>query len=162
MQLRRDGDYVVATVTARSALLPGVSIAAEAVAALEPGSDERGSATLVAVAMMAVLLVITVGVRYLGSAVIARHRAQAAADLAALAAAAACPRRRRGMRTGRPQWPSRWGRRRADCAVDGLDVVVAVDATAAGSARGTGAGRAGPTASGGPWSDSPCASGPFG
>ena len=38
--------------------------------------------------MMAVLLVLTVRrVRWSGSAVIARHRAQAAADLAALAAA---------------------------------------------------------------------------
>ena len=37
--------------------------------------------------MMAVLLAITVGGVCLGAAVIARHRAQAAADLAALAAA---------------------------------------------------------------------------
>jgi len=36
LDLRRDGDYVVATVTSRSALLPGVSIAADAVAAAEP------------------------------------------------------------------------------------------------------------------------------
>ncbi len=37
VQLRRDGELVVATVTARSALLPGVIVAAEAVAASEPG-----------------------------------------------------------------------------------------------------------------------------
>jgi len=37
VRLRRDGELVVATVTARSALLPGVTIAAEAVAAVEPG-----------------------------------------------------------------------------------------------------------------------------
>jgi secretion/DNA translocation related TadE-like protein len=37
--------------------------------------------------MMAVLLAITIGGVYVGSAVIARHRAQAAADLAAVAAA---------------------------------------------------------------------------
>ena len=41
--------------------------------------------------MMAILLAITVGGVYIGSAVIARHRAQAAADLAALAAAARLP-----------------------------------------------------------------------
>jgi secretion/DNA translocation related TadE-like protein len=41
----------------------------------------------VAVVMMAVLLTITTGGVYVGSAVIARHRAQAAADFAALAAA---------------------------------------------------------------------------
>jgi hypothetical protein len=37
VQLRRDGELVVATVTARSPLLPGVTVAAEAVAAVEPG-----------------------------------------------------------------------------------------------------------------------------
>jgi hypothetical protein len=38
VQVRRDGEFVVATVTARSPLLPGITIAAEAVAAAEPGS----------------------------------------------------------------------------------------------------------------------------
>jgi secretion/DNA translocation related TadE-like protein len=81
----------------------------------------------VAVAMMAVLLAITVGGVYVGSAVIARHRAQAAADLAALAAAlhlaggpgAACAQASavaRAMRTAVSQ-----------CAVDDLDVVVTVE-----------------------------------
>lgn len=37
VQLRRDGEFVVATVTAKSPLLPGITIAAEAVAAAEPG-----------------------------------------------------------------------------------------------------------------------------
>jgi hypothetical protein len=37
VRLRREGELVVATVTARSPLLPGVSIAAEAIAAAEPG-----------------------------------------------------------------------------------------------------------------------------
>jgi hypothetical protein len=37
VQLRRDGEFVIATVTARSVLLPGVTIATEAVAAVEPG-----------------------------------------------------------------------------------------------------------------------------
>jgi secretion/DNA translocation related TadE-like protein len=50
-------------------------------------ASERGSATLVAVAMMAVLLATTLGGTLVGSAVVARHRAQASADLAALAAA---------------------------------------------------------------------------
>lgn len=36
LDLRRDGDFVVATVTSRSALLPGLSINAGAVAAAEP------------------------------------------------------------------------------------------------------------------------------
>jgi hypothetical protein len=37
VQLRRDGEFVVATVTARTVLLPGVTVAAEAVAAVELG-----------------------------------------------------------------------------------------------------------------------------
>ena len=80
---------------------------------------ERGSASLVAVAMMAVLLAITAGGVYVGSAVIARHRAQAAADLAVAGGGgparrrASTPRARR-----RPRWrapcarpsPSAWSR----------------------------------------------------
>ncbi len=37
LQLRRDGGFVVATVSGRSRLLPGVTIRADAVAAAEPG-----------------------------------------------------------------------------------------------------------------------------
>jgi hypothetical protein len=37
LHLRRSRDYVVATVSLKSALLPGVSINAEAFAAIEPG-----------------------------------------------------------------------------------------------------------------------------
>jgi secretion/DNA translocation related TadE-like protein len=77
--------------------------------------------------MVAVLLSITGGCVYLGSAVVARHRAQAAADLAALAAAArlaagpatACAQAKvvaREMRTST-----------TGCAVDDLDVVVTVE-----------------------------------
>ncbi|WP_256387024.1 Rv3654c family TadE-like protein [Mycolicibacterium sp. GF69] len=48
---------------------------------------DHGSATPLAAAMVAVLVMITAGATYLGVAVAARHRAQAAADLGALAAA---------------------------------------------------------------------------
>ena len=37
VELRRDGDYMVARVSARSPLLPGVVIVGQAVAAVEPG-----------------------------------------------------------------------------------------------------------------------------
>jgi hypothetical protein len=37
VRLRRDGELVVATVSARSPLLPGITITAEATAAAEPG-----------------------------------------------------------------------------------------------------------------------------
>ena len=92
---------------------------------------DGGSASLVAVAMMAVLLALTACGGYVGSAVIARHRAQAAADLAALAAAvhlaqgvdAACTQASalaRAMRTVVTQ-----------CVVEDLDVVVTIDAPVA-------------------------------
>jgi secretion/DNA translocation related TadE-like protein len=104
--------------------------------------DDRGSATLVAVAVMAVLLALTLGGVAVGSAVIARHRAQAAADLAALAAAAhladgageACSHAAalvHAMRTVLTQ-----------CAVEDLDVVVAVDASVVFGRMGVGPARA--------------------
>lgn len=37
IELRRDGGFVVATVTSRAALLPSIAITARAVSALEPG-----------------------------------------------------------------------------------------------------------------------------
>ncbi len=95
--------------------------------------------------MVAVLLFVTAAGAWLGSAVLARHRAQAAADLAALAGAArlpngvavACARATsvaREMRVGG-----------ARCEVEDLDVVVTVEVPAAfGTARA--AARAGPAA----------------
>ena len=98
--------------------------------------------------MMAVLLAITAGGVYVGSAVIARHRAQAAADLAALAAAvnladgtgAACTKASalaRAMRTAVTQ-----------CVVEDLDVIVTVDAPLLFGRMGVGPARA--TARAGP------------
>jgi secretion/DNA translocation related TadE-like protein len=98
--------------------------------------------------MMAVLLAIATGSVYVGSAVIARHRAQAAADLAALAAAvhladgtgAACTQASslaRAMRTALTQ-----------CVVEDLDVIVTVDAPLLFGRMGVGPARA--TARAGP------------
>jgi secretion/DNA translocation related TadE-like protein len=78
--------------------------------------------------MTAVLLAVSAGGLYVGSAVIARHRAQTAADLASLAAAsrladgagAACAQASavaRAMNTAL-----------TGCVVDQLDVIVTVDA----------------------------------
>jgi secretion/DNA translocation related TadE-like protein len=99
---------------------------------------------VVAAAMVVVLLTVTGGVAQLGAAVVARHRAQAAADLAALAAAgrlpagadAACAQAdvvARAMRAGTTH-----------CVVDELDVVITVEAGVSrwGPARATA--RAGP------------------
>lgn len=77
--------------------------------------------------MIAVLLSITMGVVAVGTAVAARHRAQAAADLAALAAAGR-------VATGRQAacaWAASVARAMrtdvSDCRVDALDVVVSVE-----------------------------------
>ena len=50
-------------------------------------SDDRGYATIIGAFAIAVLMVIAIAVIYVGAAVLARHRAQSAADLSALAAA---------------------------------------------------------------------------
>lgn len=89
--------------------------------------------------MMAVLLTVTVGGFYLGSAVVARHRAQAAADVAALAAAARLPE---GAEAACAQASVIAKAMRVEvkaCEVDELDVVVTIEA---GPARA--AARAGP------------------
>jgi secretion/DNA translocation related TadE-like protein len=96
--------------------------------------------------MVVVLLIVTGGGAYLGAAVVARHRAQAAADLAALAAAArvaagpetACTQANAVARAMRVSTTG--------CAVDDLDVVVTIEVGLAvgrwGRARA--AARAGP------------------
>ena len=89
---------------------------------------DRGSASITAAAMMAVLLAITYGAVQVGSAVIARHRAQAAADMAALAAASLLP-------TGQPVACGKaaalaraMGTTLSDCTADALNVTVTVHA----------------------------------
>jgi secretion/DNA translocation related TadE-like protein len=89
--------------------------------------------------MMAILLAITVGGVYIGSAVIARHRAQAAADLAALAAAARLPAGTDAACSQASAIADAMGVGVADCGVDELDIVVTIQA---GPARA--AARAGP------------------
>ena len=96
---------------------------------------------LVAVAMMAVLLAVTVGGFYIGSAVIARHRAQAAADLAALAAAARLPGGRRSRLRQASVIANAMSVSVVDCVVDGLDVVVTIRAGPARAAARAGPGR---------------------
>lgn len=82
---------------------------------------------MVAVAAVAVLLFVTAAGVYLGSVVAARHRAQAAADLGALAGAAALPQ---GVSVACARATSvvRQMRVRAvECVVQDLDVVVSVE-----------------------------------
>lgn len=111
-------------------------------------SADRGSATLVAVAMMAGLIAMTVACVYLGSAVIARHRVQAAADLAALAAAGRLTHGADAACAHAVALAEAMHTTVVDCDVVGLDVVVAVDAPVASGRLGGGTaravGRAGP------------------
>jgi secretion/DNA translocation related TadE-like protein len=89
--------------------------------------SDRGSATVVAVAMMALLMSITLGIMVFGTAVVARHRAQATSDLAALAAAA---RLASGSAAACETATSVVTSMRAtlvDCRVEQLDVVIGVD-----------------------------------
>jgi secretion/DNA translocation related TadE-like protein len=96
--------------------------------------------------MVAVLLSITGGSAYLGAAVVARHRAQAAADLAALAASA---RLVAGPETACAAAKAVAGEMHVsttDCAVDDLDVVVTTEVRLAvgGWPSARAAARAGP------------------
>jgi secretion/DNA translocation related TadE-like protein len=99
--------------------------------------------------MVVVLLWITAAGAYLGSVVVARHRAQAAADLAALAAAAQLPSGHAAA-CGRASAVAREMRvDRAECAVAGLDVVVTVQVAVAFAGVARAAARAGPVVAGG-------------
>jgi secretion/DNA translocation related TadE-like protein len=94
--------------------------------------------------MVAVLLCVTAAGAYVGSAVVARHRAQAAADLAALAAAARMPS---GVEAACARAVAVAREMRVNgvhCEADDLDVVVTVRVAVvlAGAARA--AARAGP------------------
>ena len=98
--------------------------------------------------MVAALLSITGGGVYLGAAVVARHRAQAAADLAALAAAA---RLAAGPETACAQAKAVAREMRGStigCTVDDLDVVVTIEVPLAvgGWSAARAAARAGPAA----------------
>jgi secretion/DNA translocation related TadE-like protein len=101
---------------------------------------DRGAATVLAATMMAVLLTITVGGIYIGSAVVARHRAQSAADMAALAAALRLPEGAEPACGQASVIAKAMKAELAACEIDELDVVVTVQA---GPARA--AARAGPT-----------------
>ncbi|WP_231639314.1 Rv3654c family TadE-like protein [Mycobacterium sp. Marseille-P9652] len=96
--------------------------------------------------MVVVLLWLTGAGAYLGSVVVARHRAQAAADLAALAGAARLPSGTAAACARATAVADAMRVTDARCEVDGLDVVVTarVPVAFAGAARA--AARAGPAA----------------
>lgn len=97
---------------------------------------------------MVVLVALAVALLHVGSAVAARHRAQAAADLAALAVAAALHRGAESSCGAAESIVSRMRAEMASCTVDGWDAVVTVTApvflTAVGVRDARAVARAGP------------------
>lgn len=98
--------------------------------------------------MVAALLTVAAGGGCLGSVVIGRHRAQAVADLAALAAAAALPAGTQPACAQASRLARRMGVDDIVCRTDGLDVIItaAVPVAVSGwaSARAVATARAGP------------------
>jgi secretion/DNA translocation related TadE-like protein len=98
--------------------------------------------------MMAVLVATAVGAIHVCSAVVARHRAQAAADMAALAGAAVMPAGSATACAKAAAVARAMDTTQTGCETDGLDVVVTIDAQLAWSAWGLGlahaVARAGP------------------
>ena len=108
-------------------------------------SDDRGSGTVLLLALMAAVLVVAALLGLLATAQLARGRAQSAADLGALAGAAAL---RHG--TGEAcavagEVVRRNGARLSDCADDGSGVVRVRVVVRAGVGDATAAARAGPS-----------------
>ena len=111
------------------------------------GRSDQGSATVWILAIGLALASAAVAIAMAGAGTLARHRAQAAADLAALAGAlrtfegeqAACQRA--------AEISARNGARLVSCHLDGLDVVVAVEVA---PVRLAGIGVAGAAARAGP------------
>lgn len=98
--------------------------------------------------MSAVLFAVTGGCLWLGAAVVARHRAQSAADTAALAAAGALPSGVAAACARSEALTERLMVRQTSCSVEGLDVIVAVEAPigfAGGVVAAQAAARAGPS-----------------
>jgi len=115
--------------------------------------DDRGSAAVVMLGVIAAVLVLTVSGLLLASAVLASHRARAAADLAALAAAGVLLQGEpAGMACGAAAWvaAANHGRLR-QCIVSGSEVRLSVVASpgVTGVGIATARSRAGPGPSAG-------------
>jgi secretion/DNA translocation related TadE-like protein len=82
---------------------------------------------LVAVGLISVVVGLSVGAGGFGAVVIARHRAQAAADLSALAAAEAVPGGREAACARAGRIATAMHASLAQCGLEELDIVVTVD-----------------------------------
>ncbi|MEU6861551.1 Rv3654c family TadE-like protein [Glycomyces sp. NPDC046736] len=105
-------------------------------------AQERGSATVLAAGVTAALVLMAIGFTAVGQATAARHRAQGAADAAALAGATkvligegeACAAARAMAEDASVEF--------VDCRVDGLEITVRVHATPSGLPAAFGPARA--------------------
>lgn len=108
--------------------------------------DDAGAATILAAILIAALVAITLAGVQIGSAVVARHRAQASADMAALAAAVWLPHGSESACRQAAAVSRAMGAALSSCHVDELDVVVGVDVATGRllGGRAHAAARAGP------------------
>ncbi|MDV6262556.1 flp pilus-assembly TadE/G-like family protein [Rhodococcus yunnanensis] len=88
--------------------------------------DDEGGATVLAALAMSALIAVVVMVMHVGSAVGARHQAQSAADLAALAGAGALDRGVVDACESARALSVRMGTELRECTIDDWDVIVTV------------------------------------
>ena len=108
--------------------------------------EDTGAATVLAAALVAALVAIALGGVWVGGAAVARHRAQAAADLAAIAAAGRLPLGPDAACSQARTIAAAMGAAVSACDIQNLDVVVAVTVRPGGRITGEAraAARAGP------------------
>jgi secretion/DNA translocation related TadE-like protein len=87
---------------------------------------DRGGATIWTIAAGALVVLVALGAAAVAAAVVARHRAQAAADLAALAGAAVAIEGDLPTCARAAEFAAHNGARLVGCRLDGADVTVAV------------------------------------
>jgi secretion/DNA translocation related TadE-like protein len=117
---------------------------------LSAGGGDRGSATVLVLAFGLVVVLIGAAFAQVGAAVVARHRAQVAADLGALAGAAWAPAGRSAACSRAAELVSANGAALEACALNGLDVTITATVAFAGTdliaQRARSSARAGPAA----------------
>jgi secretion/DNA translocation related TadE-like protein len=112
-----------------------------------PAGDDRGVATVWAAGALAVVLSVAVLGLHLGGAMVARHQAESAADLAALAGAVTVVAGERHACAQAQRVADRMRVRLVSCRARGWDVLVEVAARTGGRLQfgeATGRARAGP------------------
>jgi secretion/DNA translocation related TadE-like protein len=107
-------------------------------------ANDAGSVTVWVLGVGMVLTLVAIAFVLVGSATVARHRARNAADLAALAAAALVLEGEQAACDRAEELSRRNGARLRACRLDGLDVIVTVEVSAAGIGIGVASARAGP------------------